>query len=128
MKDLLIKAALIIVRLCHYWVCTSWVGSLANLAAYTLYLSGFNLWQGTMKMQIKTTTFVNACILKREMNVSCIELMLWSTSWTNSRGTLKSPVFQAYGQLWMAVMVRAMNIKLTLSINDLSFIPMCRMR
>jgi len=45
----------------------------------------------------------------------------------NSGGTLNSPVFQADRQWWMAVAVRAMNVGLILSINDLSFIPICRM-
>jgi hypothetical protein len=30
-------------------------------------------------------------------------------------------------QWWMAVAVRAMNVRLIISINDLSFIPICRM-
>jgi len=45
----------------------------------------------------------------------------------NSGGTLNSPVVQANRQCWMAIKVRAMNVRLILSINDLSFIPICCM-
>jgi len=43
----------------------------------------------------------------------------------NSGGTLKSPVFQADGQWWIALAVRAINVELILSIHDQSLIPMC---
>jgi len=45
----------------------------------------------------------------------------------NADGTLNSAVFQADRQRWMAVAVRAMNVRLILSLNDLSFIPIGRM-
>jgi len=44
-----------------------------------------------------------------------------------SVGTLKSAVSQANTQSWMAIVVRAMNVVLIVSINDLSFIAICHM-
>jgi len=48
-------------------------------------------------------------------------------AWPNSGRTLNSAVCQADRQWWKAVMVRAMNIRLIFSINDLSVIPICHM-
>ena len=56
-----------------------------------------------------------------------IALELCSTTGPNSGGMVNSPVLQANKQRWMAVAVRAMTVGLILSINDLSFIPICCM-
>ena len=81
-KDVLIKAALIILRLCHRWVCTSWVDPSAHLGADCVYHFDLNLWRGRKKFHIETTNSISACIIHRVINVCCIAHMLYCTSWT----------------------------------------------
>ena len=45
----------------------------------------------------------------------------------NSGGTRNLHVFPADRQCWLAVAVMPISVGMTLSINDMSFIPMCRM-
>jgi len=82
MRKVLIKATLIVVRLCHRWVHTSWVDPLANLAGDIVYLCGLNHWGGRIKIRIATTKYICACIINRMLHVSCITLTLCSSSWT----------------------------------------------
>jgi len=81
-KDVLINAALIIVRLCHHWVRTSWVDPVASHATDIIYLFGLNLWWGIMKICFEMTKYICGCIIDPVINVSCIALTLCSTSWT----------------------------------------------
>jgi len=71
------------VRLCHRWVCTSWVDPPADHAADIVYRFGLNLWRGRTEIRVETTKYICACIISRVINVSCIALRLCSTSWTN---------------------------------------------
>jgi len=81
-KNILIKAALIVVRLCHRWVHTSWVDRSADHAADIVYLVGSNLWRGRTQICIEMTKYMCACIIDHVINVSCIALTLCSTSQT----------------------------------------------
>jgi len=75
-----VKAAAIIVWLCHRWVYTSWVDPLANHAVDTVYLFRLNLWQEQTKICIDTRRYICASIINWVTNVSCIALTLCSTS------------------------------------------------
>jgi len=81
MMEVLINAALSIVRLRHHTFHTSWVVPSANHAADSVNIFGLNLWQGCTKIDVKTTNYISACIVNRRMNVSGIALTLRSTSW-----------------------------------------------
>jgi len=81
-KEVLITAALIVVRLCHRSVHTSWVDPSADHAADTVYLFGWNLWRGRTTIRVKTMHYICACIINCENNVACIAHMLCFTSWT----------------------------------------------
>jgi len=81
-KEVFIKAALIIVRLCHCRVRTSWVDPSANYAEDIVYLPGLNLWRGWMEIPNKTAKYICANIINCMINVTCIALALCSTSWT----------------------------------------------
>jgi len=70
------------VRLCHRWVCTSWVDPSADHAADIVYLFGFNFWRGRTKIRIRMAKYICACIINRVINVSCNPHALCSTSWT----------------------------------------------
>jgi hypothetical protein len=96
-------------------------------AADIVYLFGLNVWRGRMKIHVEMTKYISACIINRVIIVSGIALTLCSNSWTNLWRDPKLTCFQADTQWWMAVAVRAMNVWLILSINDLSFIPIWRM-
>jgi len=81
-KEVLIKAALIIVRLCHRWVRTSWVDTSADHAADIVYHLSLNLWQGRTKICVETTKCICAGIINPLINIYCITLRLCSISWT----------------------------------------------
>jgi len=81
-KDVLVKAALIVVKLCHRWVCTSWVHPSADHAADIVYLFRLNLWRRRRKIRFETMKYICACIINHVINVSWIALMFCSTSWT----------------------------------------------
>jgi len=81
-NELLIPAALIIVRLCHHWVRTSWVDSSANYASNIVYHFALNLWQGKTEIRIGMTKDICACIIDHVIDDSCIALTLGTTSWT----------------------------------------------
>ena len=81
-KDVLINATLIVVRLCHRWVCTRSVDPSADHAADYVYLFGLNHWRGRTKIRVEMTKYICACIINHLINVSCIALTLCSTSWT----------------------------------------------
>jgi len=70
-------------------------------------------------------TYVHAVLSVRLMFL-VLHLRCTPPPGPNSGGTLNSHVFQDDSQWWMAVVVTAMNAGLVLSINDLSFIPICR--
>jgi len=99
MKELLIKAALIVVRLCHSSVHACGVDPSANYVTDIVYLFGLNRRQGRMKIRIETTKFVCACIINFVIVVSCIALTLCSTSWTKLWQNPKLSSF--HGQLTM---------------------------
>jgi len=81
-KEVLIEAALIVVRLCHRWVRTSWADPSADHAVDSVYLFGLNLWRGRTKICVEPTKYIYAWIITTVINVSCIALRLCSTSWT----------------------------------------------
>jgi len=81
-KEVLLNAALIVVRLCPRWVCTSWVDPLADHAMDIIYHFGLNLWWGRTKIWVKRTKYICACSFNPVINVPCITIMLCSTSWT----------------------------------------------
>jgi len=82
MKEVLIKAAPIVVRLCHPCVHTSRADPWENHAAGIVYLVGSNLRQGRTKIDFETTKFIWPCIIHGVINVSCIALRLCSAAWT----------------------------------------------
>jgi len=84
-KEDLIKAALIGVRLCHRWVHTIGVDLLANHPAVTVKHFGLNLWRKRTIIHVETTNYICACIINCIIDVSCIAPTLWSTSWTKPR-------------------------------------------
>ena len=73
---------MIVVRLCHCWVHTSWVDPSVNHGADIFYLLSLNLWWGRNKIHIETTKHICACSIHRMINVYCISLTLCSTYWT----------------------------------------------
>jgi len=81
-KEVLVKAALIIVRLCHRCVRTSRVDPWDNHAMDNVYRSGLNPWWRRFKIRVKMTRYIFAYMTNRVINVSCITLTLCSTSWT----------------------------------------------
>ena len=81
-KEVLIKAALIVLRLCHRWVCTSWVDSTADKAADIVDLFDLNLERGRKKICIETKKYICVCTINSVIDVSCIAFMLCSISWT----------------------------------------------
>jgi len=92
-NEVLINAALIIVRLCHCWVHTKWVDLSVNHDAGNLYLSGLNLWRGKTKIDVESTKYICACIVNHAINVSCIALVWCSSSWTKPWRDPKLPCF-----------------------------------
>jgi len=81
MKEVLINATLIVVKLCHRWARTSWVDPLQNHAADIVYLFRLNLWQGSTTISVETTKYISACIINPVINVSCIAHMMCSAFW-----------------------------------------------
>jgi len=81
-KEVLITAAQIVLRLCHHWVRTRWEDPSANYAADIIYLFGLNLCQGRMKIRVQTTEYISAWIINHLLNVTGIALTLCSTSWS----------------------------------------------
>ena len=81
-KEVLINAVLIFVRLCDCWVHISWVDSLANHAVDIVDHFGLNLWWGRSRIRVEMMKcicdFINNCVI----NVFCSVLTLCSTSWT----------------------------------------------
>ena len=92
-KEALIKAALIVLRLCHRWVCTSFVDPSADHAGDTVYLLGLNLRWGRMTIHVERTKNICACMINRVINVPGIALTLCSTSWTKLRRNTKLACF-----------------------------------
>ena len=92
-NGLLNTAAPIVVWLCHHWVRTSGVDPSANHAANIYYLFSFNLWRGRTKIRIEMTKYICACSFICAINVSCIALTLYSTSWTKLRWDPKLTCF-----------------------------------
>jgi len=82
-KNVLIKAALIIGRLCQCWVHTSWGDSLGNHAMDPVNHSGLNIMRGITKICVATMQSICACIIHCVINVSCMALTLSSTPWSN---------------------------------------------
>jgi len=81
-KEVLIKAGLIVVKLCHHWVRSSWVDCSADHAVDIDYEFGLKLWWGRMEICIQTTEYTSTCIINRVINVSCIAHMFCYTCWT----------------------------------------------
>jgi len=69
-KAVFIKAALIILRLCHRWVCTSWGDTSANHAVDIAYLFLLNFMRGRTKIRVERTKHICACIIYWVKNVS----------------------------------------------------------
>jgi hypothetical protein len=59
-NQVLITAALIVVRLCQYWVHTSLLDPLADYGTDIVYYFGLNLRRGRTKIHIKTTEYICA--------------------------------------------------------------------
>jgi len=92
-KELQMNATLIIVRLCHHWVYTSWVDHSPNHAADIVYLFGWNLWWGRTKIYVKMMKHICGCVINCMINVFCVMLILCSTSWTKLLQDLKHAGF-----------------------------------
>jgi len=87
---------LIVVRLCHGWVRTSWVDPSANHAVDIVDPSGLNFWWGRMKIRIRMTKFLSAGAIKRMIDVSCIARKFCSTSQTQLRQDPKLTCFPSW--------------------------------
>jgi len=81
-KEVLIKAALIIVRWCHCSVCTGGVDPSANHAVDIAYGFVINHLDGRIKMRVQMTKYICAFIMPCVIIVSCIALTLCCTSLT----------------------------------------------
>jgi len=125
-KIVIIEATLIIMRLCNCGVCRNWVDTSVNHPANIVCFFGLNVWRERTKIRAKTTKWISANIINPFFNVSCIALTLCSTSWTNLWQDPKCTWFHADRQWSMAIAMRAINVGLILSINDLSFTPIHR--
>jgi len=126
-KKVPIKAAIIVVSLCHCWVHTCSVDPSANHAADIVHHFGLNIWQTRTKIHVETLKYIQAWIIHRVISVHLLHLLCAPPPGRHSGGTPNSAVFQANRRWWMVVEVRAMNVGVISSIKDLSFIPMCRM-
>jgi len=82
-KEVLIKTALTIVRLCHHWVSICWVDPLVHHVSDNIYDCGMNIWWGRTNIPLETTKYIYACIINLAINDSGTALMLCCTSWTN---------------------------------------------
>jgi len=81
-KEVIIKAGLVVVRSRYGWVRSKWVDPWAYHAGNIIYHFGFTLWQGRMKIRVGTRKYIYACTLNCMINLSWIPLTLCSTSWT----------------------------------------------
>jgi len=93
------------------------------LSIYLDLTSGEEEWKSVLR---RRNTSVHA-LLTRWLMFLVSHLHCAPSPRPNSGGTLNWPAIQADRQWWMGVALRAMNFGLISSINDLSFIPICRM-
>ena len=80
-KNVLITATMIMLRLCHRWVHTSWVDPLTNHGADIANHIGQNLCRGTMQIHRERMKCISVCIMNLVINVSCIAPMLSFITW-----------------------------------------------
>lgn len=78
--DVHFNAAMIVAWLCHRCVCMSSVDALVNHAANIVHFVALNLWQGRTKINVQTMKYICACHSKCKIHVSCITLIMCSTS------------------------------------------------
>jgi len=81
LKKVPIKAALIVVGLCHPLVSTSSVKRLVNHAMNIVMPCGLNLRGGRRKIHLEVMIYIPICIIHHVMNVSCIAFRSCFTSW-----------------------------------------------
>jgi hypothetical protein len=70
-------------RLCHRWICTSWVDPAANHAADTVHYFDLNHWRAGTNISVETVHYICTCIVNLIIYASWITLSLDCTSWTN---------------------------------------------
>jgi len=98
-EEVIINAVLRILRLCHHWICTSWVDPSANHAADTVYHFNLNHWRVGTNICVETMNYIWACIINLMIYASWITLTLYSTSWTNLWWVPKPACFAGQQQM-----------------------------